>query len=167
MAELIVITRLKERMDQYGLTLAIAESLTAGQIQAAIGRLSGVSSFFEGGITTYSLKQKITQLGVDAQHVYEVNGVSARIAIEMAKGVALKFGCTLGISTTGYAEPSPEHHVVTPYAHIAVWHQPAMEEGEVVAQVYVEGAGLDRIQMQEHVTSIAIQTLLSYIETSG
>ena len=47
------------------LTLAVAESLTSGHLQAAIGARSGASDFFLGGITAYSIDQKVTHLGVD------------------------------------------------------------------------------------------------------
>ena len=47
------------------LTLAVAESLTCGRLQARIGAISGASEFFLGGMTAYSLEQKVRHLGVD------------------------------------------------------------------------------------------------------
>ena len=47
------------------LTLAVAESLTCGHLQAAIGAISGASEFFRGGLTAYTLAQKVRHLGVD------------------------------------------------------------------------------------------------------
>ena len=46
------------------LTLAVAESLTGGRVQARITAISGASEFFLGGMTAYSLDQKVRHLGV-------------------------------------------------------------------------------------------------------
>src|ERR1044071_5239810 len=89
------------------LTLAVAESLTCGQVQASVGRISGASTFFLGGITTYTLDGKVRHLGVRRAAARRVNSVSAAVAEEMARGVCRLFGSDLGLATTGYAEPSP------------------------------------------------------------
>jgi len=83
----------------------VAESLTCGRVQARIGQISGASEFFLGGITTYSLDQKVRHLGVDRAGASAVNSVSAAVAEQMARGVCALFGSELGLATTGYAEP--------------------------------------------------------------
>ena len=62
------------------LTLAVAESLTCGNVQAHIGRVSGASNFFLGGITAYTLAQKVRHLGVDHDRAAVANCVSGEIA---------------------------------------------------------------------------------------
>ena len=57
------------------LTLAVAESVTCGRVQARIGAISGASEFFLGGITAYSLEQKVRHLGVDRAAAVAVNAV--------------------------------------------------------------------------------------------
>jgi nicotinamide-nucleotide amidase len=152
---------LKRIMDRNGYKIAVAESLTTGYIQAAIGATSGSSTFYEGGLTAYNLKQKVALLGGDRQHANEVNCVSARVALEMAKGVAEKYGTDFGIGTTGYAEPSPENNVKTPHAFVAIWRQdPITLTGSVIAQQGVSGDGLNRVQMQHHVTAVVLQLFL-------
>ena len=59
------------------LTLAAAESLTCGRVQAAIGSVSGASEYFLGGITAYSLDQKVRHLGVERAAAARVNSVSS------------------------------------------------------------------------------------------
>ena len=44
------------------LTLAVAESLTAGLVQARVASVSGSSDYFLGGITAYSLDEKVRHL---------------------------------------------------------------------------------------------------------
>ena len=66
------------------LTLATAESMTCGRIQARIGAISGASKFFLGGITTYTIDQKVHHLGVDRALAESCNAVSSEIAEQMA-----------------------------------------------------------------------------------
>src|SRR5262245_8972886 len=87
------------------LTLAAAESLTCGRVQARVGEISGASHFFLGGITAYSLDEKVRHLGVNRATARRVNSVSADVAEQMAQGVCRMFGSDLGVATTGYAEP--------------------------------------------------------------
>lgn len=47
------------------LTLAVAESLTAGNVQAQIAGVSGASGYFLGGVTAYSIEEKVRLLGVN------------------------------------------------------------------------------------------------------
>ena len=69
------------------LTLAVAESMTGGRLQALVTAESGASAFFLGGITAYTLVQKTRHLGVDAVQAAAVDGVSAEVARAMARGV--------------------------------------------------------------------------------
>ena len=157
--------RLKSIMDERRLTLCVAESLTCGNIQAMVGAVSGASSFFEGGMTAYSLRQKVALLDVDEEHAREVNSVSERVAAEMARGVAARFGCDIGIGTTGYAEPYPDENVPAPYAYFAIWRRAAdAAGGEVVSHRRVEGDGLGRVEMQHRLAEEALAALLSYLE---
>jgi nicotinamide-nucleotide amidase len=86
-------------------TLAAAESLTSGRVQARIGQVPGVSSFFLGGLTAYSLEQKVRHLGIDRVEAESCNCVSQAIAEQMARGAAALFDADLAIATTGYGGP--------------------------------------------------------------
>ena len=101
-------------------TLAVAESVTCGRIQARIGSISGASEFFLGGITTYTLDEKVRHLGVDCTAARKVNCVSATVAAEMAAGVCTLFGSDIGAAITGYAEPAPAQKIHEPFAHWAI-----------------------------------------------
>jgi nicotinamide-nucleotide amidase len=158
--------RCREAALRSHLTLAVAESLTTGNLQAMIGATSGASSFFEGGITTYSLEQKVRFLDVDRAHAAQVNSVSQRVAEEMARGVCLRFDCDIGMGTTGYAEPDAANGVDAPFAYYAVWRRDGRsQEGSVVARERVAGDGLDREEMQRHVAEQALLALVRYMET--
>jgi len=105
------------------LRLSVAESITTGNLQAAIGSVSGSSTYFEGGMTVYSRQQKVLILGVNDEHAKECNSVSARVAEELARGVCLKYDTDIGVGTTGYAETYPEENINVPHGYFAIWRR--------------------------------------------
>lgn len=144
------------------LTLAVAESLTCGHLQAQIGRISGASNFFLGGITAYTIDQKVRHLGVERAAAAAVNCVSAAVAEQMARGAAELFGADLALATTGYAEPA--QGVTVPFAWWALAHRRA--DGWQVRWARVECPGADRVQVQQQVASAAVAGLLEYLRAS-
>ena len=103
-----VIERIKEKLIGEKHTVSVAESVTAGFLQAAMASAEFALKFFEGGITTYNINQKVRHLKVDKQKAQECNCVSEQTADEMAVGVCELFGTDWGIAITGYATPVPE-----------------------------------------------------------
>ena len=140
------------------LTLAVAESLTCGRLQARIGAISGASGFFLGGMTAYTIDVKASQLGVYRAEAAAVNSVSSRVAEQMAIGACRLFGADLGVATTGYAEPSAEWGVVAPYAW---WGLARRGPGGdfSLASGRVECPGLSRVEVQERVAEAALAAL--------
>jgi len=152
-------------MDVHKLKLSVAESITTGNLQAAIGSVSGSSTYFEGGLTVYSRKQKVAHLGVNDEHAREVNSVSARVAEEMARGVCLKYDADIGVGTTGYAEPYPQENVSVPHGFFAIWRRHSdLGDGRVVFGEHVMGEGLRRVEMQLHMTEQVLKALLRYLQ---
>lgn len=129
-----------------------------------MGSISGASDFFEGGITAYNLKQKVSLLAVDEQQAKTVNSVSQQLAYELATGACRLFQSDIGMGTTGYAEPRPENGIREPMAYIAICRQRAGKI-QAIAGKQILGAGLSRMQMQEYVSVAAIESLLNYLET--
>jgi nicotinamide-nucleotide amidase len=140
------------------LTLAVAESMTCGRLQAKIGAVSGASEFFLGGITAYTLAQKVRHLGVARVSAAAVNSVSAEVAEQMARGVCGLFGSDVGMGTTGYAEPSVAPVVPVPYAWWALVRRGA--DGKFKGRSgRVDCPGLGRVAAQERVAEAAILAL--------
>jgi nicotinamide-nucleotide amidase len=144
------------------LTLATAESLTCGQVQARVGAISGASEFFLGGVTAYSLDQKVRHLGVARAAARKVNSVSAAVAREMALGACRLFGSDLAVATTGYAEPSPADDVAVPFAWWALAH---VRRGRAVGLLAgrVECPGASRVETQAIVAAAVLTELLDYL----
>ncbi|MDR1282824.1 MAG: nicotinamide-nucleotide amidohydrolase family protein [Opitutaceae bacterium] len=102
------------------ITVATAESLTAGRVQALLGAASGASAYFLGGVTAYTLAQKERLLGVPLAESEPCAGVSENVARLMAGGARRLFGARVAVATTGFAEPAPESGVTAPFAWWAV-----------------------------------------------
>ena len=142
------------------LTLAVAESMTSGRVQAAVGAISGASEFFLGGVTAYSLEEKVKLLGVDRAAAEKVNCVSAEVVEQMARGVCRLFGSDFGVATTGYAERSPVWSVTEPMAWWAVARRDA--GGALIVKTgHVEFPGATRIEAQTRVAEATLAALVA------
>lgn len=147
-----------------GLHLAVAESLTGGNVQARITAESGASDFFVGGVTAYTLERKVALLGVDRRTAKACNSVSAGVARQMARGVCKLMKCRLGVATTGYAERDPAHGARVPLAHWAVCHVQARGK-PVFIDGYGEFPGAKRTTVQSRVSDEVIAALAGYLKT--
>jgi len=146
-------------------TLAVAESVTCGRLQARIGELSGASRFFLGGITTYTLPEKVRHLGVDRAAARRVDCVSAQVAAEMAAGVCRLFGSEVGAGVTGYAEPLAERGVREPHAW---WALAIRRRGRVrqVAAGRIECPGASRLEAQQIIADGVLAELAAYLRAA-
>jgi len=146
------------------LTLAVAESVTCGRVQAGIGSISGASHFFLGGITAYTLEQKVAHLGVDRREAQRVNCVSKAVVQQMAVGAGSLFGSDLGIATTGYAEPSPDEGVDDPFGWWSIAHR-RRGRFKVVSSGRVECPRARRTEAQAMIAAVVISELVAYLRT--
>jgi nicotinamide-nucleotide amidase len=145
-------TRIGKVLTSESRTIAVAESLTAGQMQDVFASVSGSSAYFRGGVTAYHIDVKVDLLGVDRQLAESCGCVSQAVAIQMAMGVKSVFGTGIGVGTTGYAEP--HGNGLEPYAFFAV-----AVEGTGLSQGMVSGEGLNRHEMRQRVVMEALKSL--------
>ncbi|MFF5993388.1 competence/damage-inducible protein A [Lysinibacillus sp. KU-BSD001] len=94
-----------EMLLENGLTIAAAESLTAGLFQSELAEIPGVGQALVGGLVTYNEQVKMEQLGVSAETLAHYSVVSSECAAEMAFKVREKFGTDIGVGLTGAAGP--------------------------------------------------------------
>lgn len=87
-------------------SIATAESCTAGLLAARITSIAGASSFFKGGIIAYQNDIKFNVLNVSQSVIEEKTAVSSEVSEQMAVGVRDKLSADFSIATTGYAGPS-------------------------------------------------------------
>ncbi|MCU1688331.1 MAG: CinA domain protein [Jatrophihabitantaceae bacterium] len=135
-----------------GLTVAVAESLTAGSISCALGAAGGASEWFRGGVTAYTPQVKFDVLGVDPGPV-----VTGACATQMARGVARLMSSDLSVSTSGVGGPGPQEGCPPGTVHIAV-HSHRIDEA---LEYHFEGSPSDVV---EQATRAALIALLSACE---
>ncbi len=89
-----------------GLTLALAESCTGGEIASRIVSVPGASEVFGHGFVTYSNRAKRKFLGVKKTTLKLQGSVSEKCAKEMARGGCLAAKSDICLSVTGLAGPT-------------------------------------------------------------
>jgi nicotinamide-nucleotide amidase len=98
-----------------GRTLAVAESLTCGNLAARLGAGEEASEWFRGGVIAYMDDVKFTVLGVTPGPV-----VTAVCAEQMAVGVRDLLGADISIAVTGVGGPGPAEGQPAGTVYIAV-----------------------------------------------
>lgn len=96
-----------ELLKENQLTVAAAESLTAGLFMAQLADEPGISSSLKGGVVVYDETAKMTQLEIPRSLLEEYGVVSPECAAVLATNVKKKFGSDIGIGLTGAAGPDP------------------------------------------------------------
>jgi nicotinamide-nucleotide amidase len=91
-----------EMLDDRGLTLAVMESCTGGDLANLITTNDGSSEHFLGSIVAYSRDVKAAY-GVDERIMNEHGLISAETACSMARAATQQLHADVGMSTTGIA----------------------------------------------------------------
>lgn len=103
-------------------SIAVAESCTAGLLGHRLTGPAGASAYLDGGIISYSNAAKQRWLGVSDKTLAQHGAVSAETARAMAEAVRTQAGTDLGIATTGIAGPTgatPEKPIGLVYIALA------------------------------------------------
>ena len=122
--------RLAETLQERGLSLAVAESLTCGALASTIGAVSEASEWFRGGVVAYINDVKYHVLGVPEGPV--VTDTSAR---QMARGARTLLEADVAIAVTGVGGPGPEEGKPSGTVFIAV----DSADGTVSAEHHFDG----------------------------
>jgi nicotinamide-nucleotide amidase len=88
------------------LTIAVAESCTAGLLAYRLTRVAGSSAYFIMGVASYANRAKTAVLGVSEESLAACGAVSPEVAREMAAGVRTLAAADLGVGITGVAGPA-------------------------------------------------------------
>lgn len=109
-----------------GATLAVAESLTGGQVSATFVAVPGVSAVLRGGVVAYAADLKAELLGVDPGLLAAHGPVHPDVARQMARGAAVRLGATHAVATTGVAGPGASDGHRGGTVHVAA-HGPGID----------------------------------------
>lgn len=137
-------------------TLAVAESLTGGEICSRLTGVAGISANFYEGVVCYNRASKMYRLGVPKDVLANYGAVSRETAYAMVKGICKK-PVDIALATTGLAGP-------------------AGDEGKPVGLVYIGVGGGDfitvfertfsgsRNQIREATSNVALFYLIRYLK---
>jgi nicotinamide-nucleotide amidase len=103
-----------------GATVATAESLTGGQLAAALTAVPGASATYLGGVVSYATAVKQSVLGVPQAVVDGPGVISPECALAMARGVVALTGADFALSTTGVAGPDLQEGHPPGTVHVGV-----------------------------------------------
>lgn len=103
-----------------GLTVATAESLTAGLLAATLADVPGASGTLQGGVVAYQNHAKEQVLGVDGDLLARRGAVDGDVAVQMAQGARRVLGADVGLATTGVAGPEPHQGKPVGTVHLGI-----------------------------------------------
>ncbi|MCI1256024.1 MAG: CinA family protein [Corynebacterium provencense] len=109
------------RCTRLGLTVATAESLTAGLLAATVASVPGASLVLRGGLVVYATDLKQSLAGVDPGLLAQRGPVDPDVAGQLAEGAATQCGADVGVGVTGVAGPDPQDGHPVGEVWIAVW----------------------------------------------
>ncbi len=118
-----------DRLHARGATLAVAESMTGGDLAARLTSVPGRSATFLGGVVSYTPRAKQALLGIAGE--VAMDPVSEEVARAMANAVRMRLGSTYGVGITGNAGPTSD------------------QGGKPVGLTYVAVAGPEGTKCQE------------------
>lgn len=105
-----------------GMTIATAESCTAGLVAHLLTEIPGSSDYFRGGLVTYANDVKTALAGVPDETLAAHGAVSAQVAVAMAEGARHRLGVDVAVAVTGVAGPgggTPSKPVGLTYVAVA------------------------------------------------
>jgi PncC family amidohydrolase len=137
-----------------GWKIAVAESLTGGEISARLSSSPGTGDSVLGGVVSYATETKRRLLSVEGPVV------SAAAARQMASGVRVLMGADIGLSVTGVAGPARQED--QPVGTVFVgWSTPI---GDGCRQLACAGAPE---QIRRQTADAALQALLEVVSADG
>jgi nicotinamide-nucleotide amidase len=149
-----------DRLRSKGLSLATAESCTAGLFASRIANVPGASEYFVGGVVTYASDAKVSELDVDPSLIESYGAVSEEVTKAMAVGAKKRFGTDVAVAITCAAGPEP---------------QDGAQPGQIVLALAgsdnaVESRALrvpgDRAQVRQFATTFALGLLRAHLENA-
>jgi PncC family amidohydrolase len=146
-------------LEERSLSLAVAESCTAGLVADAIVRMPGASKVFWGSFVCYTMEAKKAMLGLDGAILERYGPVSSETAVAMARGALEKSGTDAAVSVTGLAGPGGDGSE-TPAG--TVWIGTALKNGPVQTErFYFLGF---RNEVREQAAAKAIHEILQQLQ---
>jgi nicotinamide-nucleotide amidase len=153
-----------------GRTVAAAESISSGNIAAALAAAENASDWFKGSVVAYAREAKYSVLGVDSGPV-----ITSRCVRQMAVGVSDLLDADISVATTGAGGPGAEEDQPPGTVFVAVAtrdscsvkayhfegepnevvHQATIAALRDLASAFVESASFEGLSAPHHAGSTA------------
>ena len=155
-----LIYKLKER----SLTLALAESCTAGLVSALLAGVPGASEVLWGSFVTYTKEAKVSMLGIDEKIPETFGLVSKETACAMAQGALRESGALIAASVTGLAGPSGDGSNVkvgTVWTAAVLRTKSAFRNGDITAKEHHFTGARNEVRINAAIAALEmLQTLI-------
>jgi nicotinamide-nucleotide amidase len=148
--------RVAELAGERGLTVAVAESLTGGQVSAALAAAPQASRWYRGAVIAYSTEVKHELLGVPTEEVVHAEAASA-----MARRARELLLADVAVGVTGAGGPSAQDGRDPGTVFLAV---DAVDQHRVVK---LEFDGSDPAEVVGRSTTATLDALVAYLEGRG
>jgi nicotinamide-nucleotide amidase len=127
-------------------------------LQFALASADEALQFFQDGITTYNLGQKVRHLHIDPIYALACNCVSDQIAKHLAVNVCDMFRSDWGIGITGYSSAVSESGNKI-FCFFAIAYR-----GEIVAENKLTSGNKDAFAVQINYVQEVLDTFLRHIQ---
>jgi PncC family amidohydrolase len=95
-------------------TLAVAESMSGGNLSARLTSISGSSEVFMGGVIVYSALSKSVLTGLDPALIAACGTVSEVVTSKLATAIRQQLDTDWGVAITGNAGPTADRGSLYP-----------------------------------------------------
>ncbi|MDU0349247.1 CinA family protein [Actinomyces sp. MRS3W] len=150
---------LLSKAEEKNLTLAVAESLTGGEVTSTLVSVPGASAVVVGGVVAYATRVKAELLDVDAERLEQTGPVDSEVAKQMAQGVSRLMGADLGLATTGVAGPGDADGHPAGTVHVAV----CSPWGTLARELHLDG---DREAVRDGATTAVLALAGALLEAA-
>lgn len=124
------LTALVTRMRDKNLSLAFAESSTAGTLSAELAKAKGVSDVLIGSMVTYAAEAKQKVLGVKKETLELYTAESQQVTNEMVMGLHKLLKADISVAVTGLCgnggSETPDKPIGSTF--VSVYHREKVEE---------------------------------------
>jgi PncC family amidohydrolase len=156
-----ILTEVREILSARHETIAVAESVTSGYLQAAFSQMEQAMNIFHGGMTVYNIGQKTRHLRVNPIEAQNTNCVSDAVTRQMALEISYQFLADWGIACTGYASPVPELHIKETFALYAI-----CQNESIVLHGRIRGSGKNPYEEQVYFTNEILRHFSGLLRSS-
>lgn len=162
----VLAEELVERLRSAGLTVATAESLTAGLCAASIAAVPGASAVLRGGLVVYATDLKHGLAGVSARLLDERGPVDPDVARELAAGAVRQCSADVGLSLTGVAGPDPQegHPVGEVYVGVSLCGHQKVEKLQLERDIAQMNQKVARQFIRYSAVNLALSTASNCLE---